>query len=469
MESSTTASASSDPARDLELSAAFDSLNSFIDWRGIDEMMALGPATIYTASVTLWLLVYQGMYPRASLSSAVLHLINHRPAHLRDNKRLRNGTLSEATGSYSQARKRLTMEVTKWFAGEVSRSLIGAAPPTLGDQRIYFFDGSTITLPPEPELKKAFPPASNQHGTSLFPTVLLVMAHELSSGCALIPEVGAMYGPNAVSETALVPGLIAQMPPNSIVLADANFGIYWVAYEAHRKGHNFLLRMTAARFRSLRQSAQLIEEGNTAEGLRWTTYRHFWKPSRSDRLKHPDLPVDATMSVMMHEIELQGGKILSIVTDSTRSCEEVAQVYRLRGDIETDIKNFKVVLDGEHLRSLTVPMFHKELLTSFVGYNLVCQFRRQAAKLGNVPPRRLSFTRVWNTFSEFLINTPLIDPIAARKQFDIALRLASRMKLPNRPDRHYPREAYWQTHKSHGFLKRQPRKLDTKSEDIPPK
>lgn len=469
MDASTTASASRDSARDLELSTAFDSLNSFIDWRRVDEMMSLGPATIYTASVTLWLLVYQGMYPKASLSNAVLHLINHRPEHLPDNKRLRNGTLSEATGSYSQARKRLTMEVTNWFAGEVSRSLIEAAPPTFGDQRVYFFDGTTITLPPEPALTKAFPPASNQHGTGVFPISLLVMAHELSSGCALIPEVGPKYGPNAVSETALVPGLIAQMPHNSIVLADANFGIYWVAYEAHRKGHNFLLRMTAARFQPLRKGAQLIEEGKTAQGLTWTTYRHTWKPSRQDRMKHPDLPADASMSVMMHELELPGGKTLSIVTDSTRSCEEVAQVYRLRGDIETDIRNFKVVLDGEHIRSLTVPMFHKELLTSFVGYNLVCQFRRQAAKLGNVPPRRLSFTRVWNTFSEFLINTSLTDPTAARKQFDIALRLASRMKLPNRPDRHFPREAYRQTHKSNGFLKRKARTDGAKTKSIPTK
>ena len=469
MDATTNAQVSGDAARHLEISAAFDSLNGLIDWRQIDEILSLGPATIYTSSITLWLLVYQGMFPKASLSQAVLHLINHRPPHLPNNKRLREGRLSEATGSYSQARQRLTMEVTEWFAREVSRSLIEAAPATLGDQRVYFIDGTTITLPPEPALIKAFPPASNQHGPSVFPKALLVMAHELSSGCALVPEVGAMYGPNAVSETALVTGLIAEMPPRSILLADANFGIFWVAYEAHRKGHNFLLRMTVSRFRSLRKSAVLIAEGKTDNGLSWKTYRYTWKPSRHDRLKHPDLPVDASLSVMLHEIELPGGEFLSIVTDLTQSCEAIVDVYRLRGDMETDIGNYKVVLDGEHIRSLTVPMFRKELLTSFVGYNLVCQFRRQAAKLAQLPPRRLSFTRVWSTFAEFLINTPFTDQIAARKQFDIALNLASRMKLPNRPGRNYPREAYWQNHKSRGFSKRKPRKDDSKSDEIHPK
>ena len=236
---------SGDSAREIELAAAFALLDNAFDWRRVDEIMPLGPATVYTASVTLWLLVYQGLHPRATLSEAVQHLINHRPEHLPDNKRLRDGTLSEATGSYSQARQRLTMEVTEWFAGEVSRLLIAATPATFGDQRVFFFDGSTITLTPEPTLRKAFPPASNQHGTAVFPVVLIVMAHELSSGCALIPQIGAMYGPNAVAETALVPALIAQMPPRSIVLADANFGIFSVAHAAHREGHNFLLRMTA--------------------------------------------------------------------------------------------------------------------------------------------------------------------------------------------------------------------------------
>ena len=460
---------SSDLARDLELAAAFNSLEALIDWPRIDEIMPLGSATVYTASITLWLLVYQGMHPRASLSEAVLHLINHRPKHLPENKRLQDGTLSEGTGSYSQARKRLTMEVTEWFAGEVSRLLIAAAPATLGDQRVYFFDGSTITLAPEPALRRAFPPASNQHGTAVFPVVLVVMAHELSSGCALIPQIGAMYGPNALSETAMVPGLIAQMPPRSIVLADANFGIFSVAYAAHREGHNFLLRMTASRFRSLQKWAQLMDEGKATNGLAWKTYQHTWNPSRADRAKHPDLPREASLTVMLHEIELAGGKTLLIVTDVKQSCQEVADVYRLRGDIETDIGNFKVVLDGEHIRSRTVPMFRKELLTSFVGYNLVCQFRRQAAKLAQVKPRRLSFTRIWTTFREFLINTPLTDSAHARKQFDIALHYASRMKLPNRPGRNYPREAYRQTHKSHGFLKRKKRKDTTKPSAEGPK
>ncbi len=36
-------------------------------------------------------------------------------------------------------------------------------------------------------------------------------------------------------------------------------------------------------------------------------------------------------------------------------------------------------------------------MTSQVAYNLVTQFRRQAAALAELPPRRLSFKRTWTT------------------------------------------------------------------------
>ena len=71
--------------------------------------------------------------------------------------------------------------------------------------------------------------------------------------------------------------------------------------------------------------------------------------------------------------------------------------------VEHDIRDIKVALDTENLRSQSVEMMKKELLTSIVAYNLVVQFRRQAASLAGVLPRRLSFTRVWGTFSSSLL------------------------------------------------------------------
>ena len=57
-------------------------------------------------------------------------------------------------------------------------------------------------------------------------------------------------------------------------------------------------------------------------------------------------------------------------------------LYRRRYDVEFDIRDFKVTLDAENIRAKSVEMFQKELYASVVAYNLVAQFRRQAAQLG---------------------------------------------------------------------------------------
>ena len=53
-----------------------------------------------------------------------------------------------------------------------------------------------------------------------------------------------MYGPQAVSETELARACFARLPARSVVLADANFGIFSVAYGAAQgaaqEGHSFL-------------------------------------------------------------------------------------------------------------------------------------------------------------------------------------------------------------------------------------
>ena len=48
-----------------------------------------------------------------------------------------------------------------------------------------------------PNVSNHFPPASNLHGAGVWPVIFLVAAHELSTGSALPPVIGAMHGENA--------------------------------------------------------------------------------------------------------------------------------------------------------------------------------------------------------------------------------------------------------------------------------
>lgn len=73
---------------------------------------------------------------------------------------------------------------------------------------------------------------------------MLMVAHELQSGCALPPEIGAMYGENNTSEAKQAREVTKRMPRGSIVLADSGFGIFSVAYHTNTAGHDILFRLT---------------------------------------------------------------------------------------------------------------------------------------------------------------------------------------------------------------------------------
>lgn len=438
-----------DAESDARFDRAFEALKERVDLQQADERHPVRGNAVYTTAVVLWMLVYQRMNPDASLEVAVKKLINSKPEFLPDNKRVTEGTLSTNTSTYSQARSRMPLEASEWFAQQLSQSLIDATQPTLGQRRVFTIDGTTVTLAPEEELQKAFPPASNQHGEGVWPVALLTVCHELSSGAALIPEVGAMYGPNAVSETALIGRNLKRLPPGSVVMGDSGFGIFFVAHQIASAGHAFVLRMTKQRFAALTKKAELIE---SAEHHR--VWSHAWKPSAKERRTHPDLPKDAVRQVRLHEVVVNDYLTLLLVTDLSEPSAVLADLYKRRGDVEIDIRNLKVVLKTENIRARSVDTFMKELLASMVSYNLVTQFRCQAAELIQQPPRRLSFKRTWTTFRQFLLPAMFTDAAHWRERYRTALSYATLDKLPNPPGRSFERETYPKRPKSNQFKKR---------------
>ena len=442
----------SSPQQEAEFERAFRRVQPLVNWQELDQEYPLRGNAVFINSVVLLMLLYQRMCPDKSLEAAVKVLLETMPSILPDNKRVTNKTLSSDSGGYAKARQRLPLQAAQWLTRKVSQALIDATTPSLLDRRVYFFDGTTMTLAPETALRKAYPPASNQHGTGAFPVALLAVAFELESGAAVLPEIGAMYGTNAVSETALVRNLFLQLPPDSVVMGDAGFGIYAVANEAQETNHDFLLRLTASRFHAMVAPARLVNQQGDRQ-----TYELTWRPSGKDRQSHPELAKDAALDVRLHEIRLHDSLSLYLVTSQSEDAAELSELYRHRGDAEIDIRNFKVVLNAETMRVRSVEMFHKELWMSVVAYNLVSDFRREAAQQAGVASRRLSFKRVLTTFRTFLLTKLFSTAATWRQAFQTALRYAMKDKLPNRPGRSYEREAYHQRPKSSQFKKRIPK------------
>src|SRR4029077_8499436 len=97
---------------------------------------------------------------------------------------------------------------------------------------------------------------------------------------------GAKFGSQAVGEAELAKRVIARLPKKSIVLADRNFGVFSVAYEASQAGHDFVMRLTDQRFEAMVRKATPVHSDNPAAKV----WKLTWRPSAQERRKHPRIP-----------------------------------------------------------------------------------------------------------------------------------------------------------------------------------
>lgn len=400
------------------------------------EEFDVGHTSVFSPWVTTWLMVWQRSQGNASMSQAVAELLlgptfDDLPAC----KRVRDLDISPNTSAYSQARSRLSGEVAVKVADLIFTAVTADLGNTWKGRPAYLVDGTSLSLPHQPELVEQFPPANNQYGASHWPVVRVVAAHELSSGFAPRWEWGPMYGPKALSETALAERLLPRLPAHSVLVDDRNFGIFSMTYAAIQAGHDVVVRMTEARFRAVTRGMEPSGPGE---------WRGSWRPSVSDRKSHPELPAEAEVHGRFVEIRLwHEGKevvLLLFTTEMTATHEELAALYRKRWNIESDIKDIKIALCMSRLSGRSVDVVEKEMILGVVAYNLTLMVRRQAAEQARVPPRSLSFTRTLALVNAFARGVGSGDPETWGVRYERLLKAVGRCRLPNRPERNAPRE-----------------------------
>lgn len=399
--------------------------------------------------MVLWLLVAQRLRGGASLETAVLDLLCGLPASFwpRPCKRIRDWreqgkAPSSNTGAYNQARQAIPLLVVQKSCDRIFEQLTTELAPTgaEGSIRAFLVDGSSVRMSRTPELCRTYPPGSNQYGEAHWPILRVLVAHDLHTGLAMRPEWGPMHGPEAVSEQALLERAIDRLPEAAAVLADANFGVFSVAYAATQRQHPALLRLTADRARRL--AGGTLHDGIDREVL--------WTPSPSDRKSHPDLPADACVRgrLLVRQVQPNNGAsafLLPLFTTLSSPVEEIFALYGQRWAIETDLRTLKSSLCLDQLTCTTSDMVAKEIDMAIAAYNLVRAVIAIAAQQSGVPPRGYSFTKVRHIIEAFapaMANAP--NQQAARKIFEQTMRYVQQSKLPRRKRKRptYPRQVW---------------------------
>ncbi|MCI0353299.1 MAG: IS4 family transposase [Acidobacteriales bacterium] len=397
---------------------------------------------IYNAAVLVWLMIYQRLNSKGTLSSAVQFLARQAidwQARADVGKRVREGRISTATGGYCQARLKLPTLVVNSVSEHIFEQLQALMREQLGEAQrpVFVIDGTTLRLSHSRELVKTFPPGRNQHGENHWPTMLMVAFHDAHTGLATQPSWGPMYGKRAISEQHLASQALQRLPSDAIVMADINFGIFGFAYAVQQTQRSMLFRLSA------RRAGKVLRGDSLRPGRR---RKVVWEASSRDRETHPGIPEGAVVKGWMVACRHPDGKgeMLYFFTTVDLKPKRILALYRLRWNIETDLRSLKRTLELHQVTSKTKNMVEKEVTMAVCAYNVVRAVMYLSASRAGLQPRQLSFSTAQDAV---MAAWPYLQRAEAMAEFqeemERLLRVVAQAKLPQRSrKRSYPREIW---------------------------
>ena len=394
---------------------------------------------IYSPVIVVLLMMYQRLNLGCSQASAVGWLRQNQSLIWPKGtgcKKAEEETISAQTGAYCQARQQVPMLVFSRLQDDLFLHFEKSLPPPkrADARRVVIVDGTTLRLTHEPELVEEFPPGRNQYGDNHWPTVQVVAFHDADTGLATRPCWGPMYGPDAVSEQSLGLAALAHVPADAVVVADANFGVFFFAYGVHQSKRSVVFRLTKAR-------AEKILGRKPNKRMHKAV---CWTPSDHELRAHRELPANAQLKgwLIVCPHPQRPNEKLYLFTTLDDKPKRVLALYKRRWNIETDFRHLKQTANLHELTGKSKDIVEKELLTGVITYNLVRAVMCLAANKAGLAPRQLSFS---NTLAgiKALPRLDLSDPASNQHHIDILLSGILQTRLPNRSSpRSYPRQVW---------------------------
>jgi putative transposase len=399
-----------------------------------EEGVAFGrtPRSLWTPPLVLWTFLAQVLSKDKSCRDAVSRVLMAF-ALTRDPDQV-------DTAAYCRARAKLPAVVWQRLALQVGWELEKQAEASWlwGGRHVHLVDGFTVTLPDTPANRAAYPPPPTHKPGLGFPLLRLVGLLSLATAAVQ----GLAFGPyqgKETGETALFRQLLDLIPAGHVVLADRFYCSWFLLALLQQRGIDVVMRLHQRRRADFRRGQRLGPGDHRV---------HWPKPDRPewmDEATYVALPETLEVREVYCKVDRPGFRVRELIVVTTLldadrdAAEDLTNLYHQRWQVELDIRVIKSYLRLEHLRCRTPFMVEKELWAHFLGYNLVCKVRAQAAVSQGVWPRSLSFTA-----AQQLLNGAwqrLTDGTAAERQRRGAklLRVLAGERVGDRPDRCEPR------------------------------
>jgi hypothetical protein len=403
---------------------------------------------IYSPLVTLWVFLGQALSADSSCRAAVARLIAHR---LSRGQR----ACSAETGAYCQARKRLPEEFFAETARRTGRALQAKADPEWlwEGRRVYAYDGATVTMPDTPENQAAYPQPIIQRPGLGFPMARLAAVFSLA--CGAVVDLGIRrYAGKGQSELGMLRTLMDVFLPGDVMLGDRMMCAWTEMIMLQQRGADCVCRFKKNRKADFRRGLRL------GPGDHIVVWPKPPKPRTIDRQAYAALPDSLTVRECRVRIQQPSFRTHTLVIATTLldadeyTKDDLAQLYRARGNAELDLRSLKQTLQMDVLRCKTPELVRKEIWTHILAYNLIRTIMAQAATKHGVEPRTISLKGAIQTLEAF---QPVIaiqgqrDAALRQRLYEQLLDAVAVHRVADRPNRFEPRRRK-QPHRKHEYL-----------------
>lgn len=235
-------------------------------------------------------------------------------------------------------------------------------------------------------------------------------------------------GPSDVSEREHVREMIAQLPANTLIVADCGFFGYDFWSELLASGRQFVIRV-GGNVRLLKKLGVVSESHGTV---------YLWPDKMAKRRQMPL----ALRLVVVHDGRQPWYLVTSVCNPKRLSDRQVAEIYRRRWRIELFFRHFKQTFGRAKLRSHKAENTECEAQWSLLGlwamllHAQICR-QRETGEAGH-----LSVARVLQAFAQAIDESKCRPEPGESLADQLLAAVVDSYRRRNRTSRNYPRKKY---------------------------
>lgn len=333
----------------------------------------------------------------------------------------------------AKARKRLPLSIWNrldiWIASSIEGEF-GQESLWRG-HRVIGIDGTCVSMGDEKELCKRYGRTGSKHGVSRFPIARIVFAFALKTHITIRHQIDRYR----ISEKELLRRMLKHLKNNDLIICDRQFAGANLYVEYRQAGLEFI---TPLHQRLVVEKIRKIKEYS-----RWDFVGEL-PLIKKYRMENPMLPSCITARLIEVKACMRGKRtrfwlITSLLDNKKYPAGEIKNLYRKRWEVETLIKEQKIWLGSEVLRSKTSAGISKEIYARIAAGNLIHWLILKASQKHKVDAARISLTTATRLINHYSIRMSEATRNRLPCLYEDLLAKIAKSIIPYRPNRIEPR------------------------------